>query len=225
MSRNNKSPEKIGNDVYGLVVKFGGLVLAVILWYISMRFSVNGFQIASESDAWIGIIFGILVTYLQLLFNRGAPNMTLYIAGIGAYIYGILTTFVGIVALRNNSFDLSWASEDLLGFVIQLTIVVCIALAVEILPEHLLIHTLRDGNTDGVGDFAGSLMKGLRQFTNETGNHSSKTKNKNNKSNRGQGNRGGGNRPNNVHIEQQQPRAAQPQQQQNRGTHNEQRNN
>ena len=144
MSRNRKSVRDMSQkDLYTIPVALVGIVLSVFLWYVSMKFSVDGFQIASESDRWIGIGFGFTVTFLQILFNRGAPNRTLYIAGILAYVYGILTTFVGIVALRNNTFDLSWASEDLAGFTVQLTIVVCIALAVEILPEHLFIYLLR----------------------------------------------------------------------------------
>lgn len=148
----------LGDDLYGKIIRGSGVLLAIGLWVISMRFSVSGFQIASQEDAWVGWVLGLTVTYLQILFNRGAKNQTIYYAGILAYVYGLTTNLVGIMALRGNSFTVQWLREDWVSFVLQLTIVIAIAAAVEILPEHMFINSLRDSDEDG--DFVGSLRRG-----------------------------------------------------------------
>lgn len=150
----------LGDDAYGLLVRVAGVVLAVALWYVSMRFSVSGFQIASQENAWVGWVLGATVTYLQIIFNRGTRNKTIYMAGILAYIYGMATNLVGIMALRDTSFTMEFLQATPLAFFLQLTIVVGLALTVEILPEHLFILGIRDSDADD-SDFVDSLS-GIR---------------------------------------------------------------
>jgi len=147
------------NDLYDTVIKAAGVCLAIALWYISMRFSVDGFEIATEEDAWIGWTLGALVTYLQVLFNRGSKNETMYWAGIIAYVYGLATNLMGIMAVRGEAFTLSMFGDNFFGALLQITVVFAIAAAVEILPEHLFINALRPDGQDG--DFITSLKKGL----------------------------------------------------------------
>lgn len=147
------------SDLYDTVIKLVGIGLAIALWVISMRFSVDGFQIATEEDAWIGWVLGGLVTYLQVLFNRGSKNETMYWAGVIAYVYGLSTNLMGIMAVRGEAFTLSMFSDNFFGALLQIVVVFAIAAAVEILPEHLFINALRPDGRDG--DFITSLKKGL----------------------------------------------------------------
>lgn len=146
-------------DFYEIITRGGGIVIAILLWFVSMRFSVDGFQIASEENVWVGIVLGATVTYLQVMFNRGAPNKTLYFAGLLAYIYGMATNLIGIMAIRSNSFDWTFISTEPLSFVLQLVVVFTIAMSVEVLPEHLMIHSIRPDGNDG--DFLDSLFRGM----------------------------------------------------------------
>lgn len=150
---------KLGNDLYGQIIRWGGVVLAVLLWLISMRFSIGGFQIVSQEDWWVGLVLGATVTYLQILFNRGAKNETIWWFGVLAYVYGVSTNLIGIMALRDNNFTMQWLSENPIEFILQLSIVIAIAATVEILPEHLLINGMRDDGADG--DFFGALRDGI----------------------------------------------------------------
>lgn len=190
------------NDLYDTVIKGAGVLLAVALWYISMRFSVDGFEIATEEDAWIGWTLGALVTYLQVLFNRGSKNETMYWAGIIAYIYGLSTNLMGIMSVRAESFSMSMFSDNFFGAVLQLIVVFAIAAAVEILPEHLFINALRPDGQDG--DFITSLKKGLDGIRTPSRGGS-----------RGNSNRGGGNQQ-----QKQQSRGGNDPRQQNRGSGN-----
>ena len=180
------------NDLYDTVIKAAGVCLAIALWYISMRFSVDGFEIATEEDAWIGWTLGALVTYLQVLFNRGSKNETMYWAGIIAYVYGLATNLMGIMAVRGEAFTLSMFGDNFFGALLQITVVFAIAAAVEILPEHLFINALRPDGQDG--DFITSLKKGLDGIrTPSRGNRSGGGQNRggSNQKRGGGGNQGG----------------------------------
>lgn len=181
----------LGDDAYGLIIRVVGIALAIALWYVSMRFSVSGFQIASQENAWVGWVLGLTVTYLQVVFNRGTRNKTLYTFGIMAYVYGLATNLIGIMALRDTGFTMEFFNATPLGFLLQLVIVVGLAMTVEVLPEHLFILGLRDDDSDE-SDFVDSLSGFRDVFANRNprqrrsnGNNQSK-KNKNQKRNQNQ---------------------------------------
>lgn len=147
-------------DIYEMITRGGGIFLAVMLWIISMRFSVDGFKISVQDDAWIGWILGFMVTYLQIMFNRGAPNKTLHMAGVIAYIYGMTTNLIGILELRGGALA-TWEalSVNPLSGLLQIGVVLTLAAAVEVIPEHLMIYCIRQDGEDG--DFIDSLFRGM----------------------------------------------------------------
>lgn len=146
-------------DLYEIITRGGGIVLSALLWIVSMRFSVDGFKIASQDDAWVGWILGFMVTYLQIMFNRGAPNKTLYLSGAVAYVYGMATNLIGIIAIRGGDVSLDSITTNPLSWILQMVVVLTIAAAVEIIPEHLMIYCIRQDGGDG--DFIDSLFRGL----------------------------------------------------------------
>lgn len=199
-------------DLYEMITRFGGVVLAVLLWGISMRFSVDGFKISVQDDAWIGWVLGLMVTYLQIMFNRGAPNKTLHIAGVVAYAYGMSTNLIGLFELRGGALA-TWEtlSANPLSGLLQVGVVLTLAAAVEVIPEHLIIYCIRQDGQDG--DFIDSLFRGMpkKNQSPRTGFQSGKAKSprqlpveKDNRQDNRKNNRGGGD--NRSQHQQRQPR-------------------
>jgi len=116
----------------------------------------------------------------------------MYWAGIIAYVYGLATNLMGIMAVRGEAFTLSMFGDNFFGALLQITVVFAIAAAVEILPEHLFINALRPDGQDG--DFITSLKKGLDGIrTPSRGNRSGGGQNRggSNQNRGGGGNQGG----------------------------------
>lgn len=190
-------------DIWDLILLVAGLSLAGGLWYASMTFSVSGFQITSSEHAWIGWLLGFTVTYLQIMFNRGAQNETLYWFGIFAYLYGVSTNLIGIMGAQNRVFSMEWMRNDPGGFVLNIIVVLFMASLFEFVPEHLIVRLLRPGRSDS--DFASEIRRGIDRFMPHNGNRGQRGNNRNNNQPSRQPQRGD-NRP-----QQNQPRNDQPQ--------------
>lgn len=126
------------------------IVVALALWWMSMTFSVRGFisfnQTPNPDDAWIGWTLAGCVTAFELIWNgmKERTNLTMWVVGMLAYAYGIITNVIGIANWMGIGLNLWFVFPILLGLVI------------EIAPEPAFIWGLT-GNYKG-GDFLGNLF-------------------------------------------------------------------
>lgn len=152
----NKSQEK-----YLLVIR--GLAMGVVafLWYLSIIWSADGFSINDPELHWIGIGLALSITVVQLVFNRGSANPTIFLVGLAAYIYGFATNFIGIskvIGLEFTSFNFL---DNPFGFLVAGIGVVGLSVIVEAAPESFLLWALYP-EEKSPGDFISSLFKGAK---------------------------------------------------------------
>lgn len=134
-----------------MIKKIAAIVTAVALWWLSIRFSVAGFNIQVSDLVWAGWVLGFAVTVIELVFtseNRGR-NKTLVVLGLLAYSYGIWSNTMGIYAARGGGEGLS---------PVLFTSLV-LGLFLEIAPEPLFIWAILGGDTNE-GDIV-SVFGGL----------------------------------------------------------------
>ena len=83
---------------YKQLIRLVAIVTSVVLGFISAVFSIDGFGFIVPRYAWIGILLALVITAMELVFNERGMNhsITLVAAGLGAYLYGIVTNIIGI---------------------------------------------------------------------------------------------------------------------------------
>lgn len=139
---------------YDTLKRIGSVIVAISLWFLSLRFSVQGFSIQVPNLVWAGWVLGFAVTVIELIFtseNRGR-NITLTVIGIAAYTYGIWSNVVGIYASRG-------AAPDIGGYLnTNMVFSIVLGLILEIAPEPLFLWGLL-GSETGEGDFVASLSR------------------------------------------------------------------
>lgn len=146
-------------DVYDVVLLVAGLALVAYLWYMSMTWSVGGFDLAVQNGKWwYGWGLGFAITYLQIIFNRGSKNETLWWFGLASYGYGFATNLAGIIGARSTSVISASGWET----AFNIFVVVFLAALVEWVPEHLVVRLLRPNKKET--DFMSELRKGVSQF-------------------------------------------------------------
>jgi hypothetical protein len=129
------------------------IIVAFVLWALSMKFSVAGFgDGVNKNDVWIGWVLAFVITAIELIWNgmKDKTNLTLWVAGMFSYAYGIYTNVVGILYWQGYTFDNAWANLAL--WIFPLTI----GIFLEIVAEPLFVWGVT-GNHDG-GDFLGNLF-------------------------------------------------------------------
>lgn len=133
------------------------VLMAIGLWFLSVKFSQQGFGITLPAYAWMGYILALSVTVMELVLNSGnGLNPTLYVAGIIAYLYGIGTNIYGILAARTLLSDISawdWAFS------------VGIGLLIEVAPEPFFMY----GIGVSLGDLVTTLMSGFKRNGHKNG--------------------------------------------------------
>lgn len=149
------------DNVYIKVLRVGAGLSAIALWVVSVQFSVTGFSITLPDMAWIGWTLAIVVTILQLIFNKGVyKNPTLFFSGILAYLYGITTNIIGIMRAQEILDNLLSSFTDDLGFYLPRTFMsIILAMVIEIIPEALFLWAIFMDKVD-VGDFISSVFQG-----------------------------------------------------------------
>src|ERR671939_546845 len=72
--------------------------VAVLLWFMSVQFSVDGFAFILPKYKWMGYLLAIAVTVIELVFNEEGMNHSLTVVAVGllSYLYGIITNIIGI---------------------------------------------------------------------------------------------------------------------------------
>lgn len=146
-------------DIYDLLLLVAGLAVAGGLWYAGMIWSVDGFEIAASDRSWIGWLLGFTVTYLEILFNRGSKNETLWWFGVASYGYGFATNIVGIIGARAETA----MSGNWWDIVLNILIIAFMASIVEWVPEHIVVRLLR-ADKEKESDFASEFRKGVKRF-------------------------------------------------------------
>lgn len=139
---------------YNTIKRIGSIIVAIALWFLSLRFSVQGFSIQVPEMVWAGWILGFAVTVIELIFtseNRGR-NVTLTALGIFAYTYGVWSNVVGIYASRGATPDGATILNTNMIFSVIL------GLILEVAPEPLFLWGLLGSDT-GEGDFVSSLSR------------------------------------------------------------------
>lgn len=145
-------------DKWMRLKKFMAVLVAIALWFASMRFSYEGFNLSLPEMAWLGWILAIAVTVIELVFNTDIQklNMTLFFAGLIAYAYGIWTNVAGFFAVQGGTFE-SLKSEPL-----SLLFPFLVGIFLEVVPEPLFVWGI--GASDK-GDPLGNLFKGQKQVS------------------------------------------------------------
>ena len=150
--------EKSKGSWYVWIIRIMAFCLAPVLWYVSFNFSVRGFAYFLPEWIWVGQIFGIVFTVLELMFNRGlSKHPTLFYAGIFAYVYSIGTNILGLFSAS----DLSSIHGAM--FVLSSFMLIILAFGLDILPESMLVWSLYPDEPIITGDFLSSIMNGARR--------------------------------------------------------------
>lgn len=127
--------------------------VALVLWGLSIKFSVSGFGAGiDDKEIWIGWLLGFSITVIQLVWNgiKGRANLTLWVLGLSAYLYGIYTNVMGIMVWRGDTFQT--LSDNPLVIVFPLIL----GLFLEIAPEPLFVWAFTKKLDEG--DFLGNLF-------------------------------------------------------------------
>jgi len=151
----NKSQQK-----YILVIRSLAFGVVAFLWYLSIIWSADGFSINDPELRWIGIGLALSVTVVQLVFNRGSANPTIFLVGLAAYIYGFATNFIGISKVIGLEFTTANFTQNAFGFIVSGLGVIALSLIVEAAPESFLLWALYPEEKTP-GDFISSLFKGI----------------------------------------------------------------
>lgn len=128
-------------------------VVALVLWGLSIKFSVSGFGAGiDDKEIWIGWLLGFSITVIQLVWNgiKNRANLTLWVLGLSAYLYGIYTNVMGIMVWRGDTFQT--LAENPLVIIFPLIL----GLFLEIAPEPLFVWAFTKKLDEG--DFLGNLF-------------------------------------------------------------------
>ena len=151
----NKSQQK-----YLLIIRILAFCVVGFLWYLSIIWSADGFSINDPELHWIGIGLALSITVVQLVFNRGSTNPTIFLVGLAAYIYGFATNFIGISKVIGLEFTSVNLMQNPFGFIASGMGVIALSLIVEASPESFLLWALYPEEKTP-GDFVSSIMKGI----------------------------------------------------------------
>lgn len=134
---------------YEQLIHLMAIGVAVVLWFVSVQFSADGFKFALPRYAWIGYVLAIAVTVIELVFNEEGMNHSLTIVAVGllSYAYGIVTNILGIWAAQG--------SPDIAANPIGILFPALLGFFLEIAPEPLLLWGLMG---TGARDFLSQLV-------------------------------------------------------------------
>lgn len=137
-----------GQAIWDGAVRIGAGAFVFFLLYLSLNFMTTGFEIDDPTHGWIGTGLGLGGIVLQLIFNRGTKNPTLWFIGLMSYVYGFSMTYRGISGVISDP----WKT-------IPLTFVI------EVGPESIFMWVL-DPTSGSPFDFLSALFQGPGLKTN-----------------------------------------------------------
>ena len=129
--------------------------VAVLLWFMSVQFSVDGFGFILPKYKWMGYLLAISVTVIELVFNEEGMNHSLTVVAVGlmSYLYGIVTNVIGIWNAQGGA--------DLSGNPFMLLFPVILGFFLEVAPEPLFMWgLLGSGARDLLGHLFGNVEGG-----------------------------------------------------------------
>ncbi len=125
--------------------------VAVLLWFISVQFSVDGFNFILPKYKWMGYLLALSITVIELVFNEEGMQHSLTVVAIGllSYLYGIMTNIIGIWVAQG--------SPDATANPLMLLFPVILGFFLEVAPEPLMLWgLLGTGMRDLLGHLFGS---------------------------------------------------------------------
>ncbi len=128
--------------------------VAVVLWLVSVQFSVDGFDFVLPRYRWMGYLLALCVTVIELVFNEEGLNHSLTVVAIGllSYLYGTVTNVIGIWVAQG--------SPDVSVNPFVLLFPVILGFFVEVAPPVLFVWgLLGTGARDLLGHIFGSQGK------------------------------------------------------------------
>lgn len=133
------------------LIRLGAAVVALMLWFVSVQFSVEGFNFVLPKYRWVGYLLAIAVTMIEIVFNEEGMrhSLTIVAVGIVSYFYGIATNVLGIWVAQG--------SPELSENPIALVFPIVVGFFLEVAPEPLLMWGLVG---TGVRDVLGHLFAG-----------------------------------------------------------------
>jgi hypothetical protein len=83
---------------YTQLVHLLAVGVAVLLWVMSVQFSVDGFEFILPRYVWMGYLLALSITVIELVFVEEGMQHSLTVVAVGllSYLYGIITNVVGI---------------------------------------------------------------------------------------------------------------------------------
>ena len=148
---------KVGN--YRYIVRIIAGIFSFILWFASIRFSLDGFGLQISADnrsslMWVGWSMAAFVTVMELVWNRKDARMvpTLFVAGIMAYAYGVFTNVAGFYSLQGGTLD-KFSDNPATAIFALVVGFIC-----EVVPEALLVWAVLDGQEISESDFIGNIL-------------------------------------------------------------------
>ena len=125
--------------------------VAVLLWFMSVQFSVDGFGFILPKYKWMGYLLALSITVIELVFNEEGMKHSLTVVAIGilSYLYGIMTNIIGIWAAQG--------APDAGQNPIVMLFPVVLGFFLEVAPEPLFIWGLLG---TGMRDLLGHLFGG-----------------------------------------------------------------
>ncbi len=133
--------------------------VAILLWFMSVQFSVDGFNFILPRYKWMGYLLALSVTVIELVFNEEGMSHSLTVVAIGilSYLYGIVTNIVGIWAAQGN--------PDVANNPLLILFPVILGFFLEVAPEPLFLWgLLGTGARDVLGHLFGSGDKSREAY-------------------------------------------------------------
>jgi hypothetical protein len=136
-------------QTWNKISRIAAFFVSIAIWWVSINFSTQGFNLEVANMAWIGWVLGICVTVIEIVFNKPGinRNVTLWVIGLMAYVYGMYTNVIGIWAAQGSLPGIkAWIFPGILGSVL------------EWIPEVLFVWAIL-GVVTSEGDFLGNIIK------------------------------------------------------------------
>jgi hypothetical protein len=147
----------MNKSTYMMFLRWIAAATAIGMWFLSVKFSTDGFNFVVPDMAWAGVMLALFVTAIELVWNKEGANgnLTLMAVGVAAYIYGIYTNVTGIMAAQGIT--------DVMSDPVKILFPLILGVFLEITPEPLLVWGLI-GTSFG-GDFLSNLFNSAQSAT------------------------------------------------------------
>lgn len=121
---------------YSQLIRLAAIAIAVLMWMVSVQFSVDGFNFVLPRYQWVGVLLAVAVTVIELVFNEEGMRHSLTIVAVGllSYSYGVVTNILGVWVAQG--------APDPTENPIKLVFPAIVGFFLEVAPEPLLMWGL-----------------------------------------------------------------------------------